>query len=436
MSFLGRQEAFILFIGDVLLLGLSLWGALFIRSGNVPTSPELFALLTPFFFIFAFWILVFFIADLYGRRAFVTGSALSAVLVQSQVTNAILAVFFFYFVPFFGVAPKTILFLSISISSVLIYIWRTRFFKFFQPSKQEGILIVGTGQIVEELSRGLAARRAHATLYRLLEVGEGLASYVQAHRISTVVMPIEESHNLKGHLKDLLFSHVRFIDESLLYEELFGRVPAATIDDSWVLRYLSQSPRRTYDISRRFFDIVISFLLGVISLVVYPFVVIAIYLEDRGNPFIVQKRVGKGGREIHILKFRTMKVNDDGVWHDKKGDARVTRVGKILRKSRIDELPQLWNVLGGGLSLIGPRPELPKLAVLYEKEIPYYHLRHLVTPGLSGWAQIHHDSPPHSIEETKEKLAYDLYYLKHRTVLLDTEIGLKTLRILLSRTGI
>lgn len=436
MSFLGRQEAFILFIGDTLLFGLSLWLALFLRSRSLPTGSELSTLVLPFSFIFALWLLVFFIADLYGRRAFTTGSVLSSILLQAQIANAIMAVFFFYLVPYFGVAPKTILFLSIVISSLFIYIWRTRFFKFFQPSRKEGILIIGSGPTIEEISKGLATRRAAATLYRLSEVKEDLAPYIEEHRISTVVMPVSGTYAPASHLKNLLFSHIRFIDVSLIYEELFGRVPTASIGDSWILQYLSQSPHRIYDIGRRALDIIVSASIGLISLVVYPFVILAIYLEDRGWPFIVQKRVGKDGREMRIIKFRTMKESDEGAWHDKKGDSRVTKVGKFLRKSRLDELPQLWNVLGGGLSLIGPRPELPKLASLYEKEIPYYHLRHLVTPGLSGWAQIHHDSPPHSILETKEKLAYDLYYLKHRSIMLDAEIALKTLRILLSRTGI
>lgn len=436
MSFLGRQEAFILFIGDALFLGLSLWLALFFRSRGVPTGPELYLLVTPFSFIFALWLLVFFIADLYGRRAFATRSALSSVLFQTQIINAVLAVFFFYFIPYFGVAPKTILFLSITISFFFIYLWRTRFFKFFQPSRKEGILVIGTSSIIEETVLGLAARRTSATMFRLREVKDDLAAYITENNISTVVMPIFGPYTPAGHLKNLLFSHVRFVDASLLYEELFGRVPTASINDSWVLQYLSQAPRRLYDIWRRVLDIIISVPLGLVSLVIYPFVIIAIYLEDKGSPFIVQKRLGRGGKEMYIVKFRTMKESDEGVWHDKNGDSRVTRVGKFLRRSRIDELPQLWNVLGGKLSLIGPRPELPKLATLYEKEIPYYHLRHLVTPGLSGWAQIHHDSPPHSIEETKEKLAYDLYYLKHRSIMLDMEIALKTLRILLSRTGI
>lgn len=107
-----------------------------------------------------------------------------------------------------------------------------------------------------------------------------------------------------------------------------------------------------------------------------------------------------------------------------------------MRKSRLDEFPQLWSILKGESSLIGPRPELPKLVELYKKEIPHYNVRHLIKPGLSGWAQIHHEKPPHSVEETKEKLAYDLYYIKHRSVWLDQKIALQTIKTLLSRVGV
>jgi lipopolysaccharide/colanic/teichoic acid biosynthesis glycosyltransferase len=180
-------------------------------------------------------------------------------------------------------------------------------------------------------------------------------------------------------------------------------------------------------------DVVISFPLALASLVFYPFVIAARKIE--GYPvFIYQERVGKNQKPIRIMKFGSMTVSDGGVWVT-KSDNRITKVGAFLRKSRIDELPQLWNILRGDLSLIGPRPELPNLVELYKKEIPHYNVRHLIKPGLSGWAQIHHEKPPHSIEETVDKLSYDLYYVKHRSFLLDLKIALQTVKTLLSRVG-
>ncbi len=133
-------------------------------------------------------------------------------------------------------------------------------------------------------------------------------------------------------------------------------------------------------------------------------------------------------------------ANDDANW-EKENENRVTRVGRFLRKARIDELPQLWNVLKGDLSLIGPRPEFQVPVEKYTREIPYYNVRHLIQPGLSGWAQIYHDEHPHhgdpdNIRKTKDKLSYDLYYIQHRSLALDVKIALRTLQTLLSRSGV
>jgi lipopolysaccharide/colanic/teichoic acid biosynthesis glycosyltransferase len=139
-----------------------------------------------------------------------------------------------------------------------------------------------------------------------------------------------------------------------------------------------------------------------------------------------------------MRKFRSMTGADSGS-EVLKSKLRVTPLGKMIRRTRIDELPQLWNVFKGDLSLIGPRPEFPALVEEYRKHIPYYHLRHLVKPGLSGWAQLYHDNHPHhgsDVEATREKLSYDLYYLTHRSLTLDATIALKTVKKLLTRSGV
>ncbi len=185
-------------------------------------------------------------------------------------------------------------------------------------------------------------------------------------------------------------------------------------------------------------DILISFVIGAISLLLYPLVYLAIKFDDGGNIFIYQERIGQNNHQIKIVKFRTMSVDDEGVGEENKV-MKITRVGKILRSTRVDELPQLWNVFRGDISLIGPRPELPKLVSLYEKEISFYNVRHLIKPGLSGWAQLYQETPPKfaaDYSETKTKLSYDLFYIKNRSFWLDIKIALKTMKTLLSRSGI
>ena len=179
-------------------------------------------------------------------------------------------------------------------------------------------------------------------------------------------------------------------------------------------------------------------MLGLLSLVFYPFLIIAIKLQDGGPVFYSQIRTGQNNRPIVMRKFRSMSGSDQG-GEVLKSKLVVTPVGKFLRKTRIDEIPQLWNVLKGDLSLIGPRPEFPALVAEYGKHIPYYHLRHLVKPGLSGWAQLYHDNHPHhgtEVEATREKFSYDLYYLTHRSLVLDATIALKTIKKLLTRSGV
>jgi lipopolysaccharide/colanic/teichoic acid biosynthesis glycosyltransferase len=240
-------------------------------------------------------------------------------------------------------------------------------------------------------------------------------------------------------LYDVAFQKERFalVDAAEIYQELFSRVPLTLINYEWILSNLSAS--RFYDALKRSIDIVASAIAGIISLVFYPFVMLAIKLEDGGAIFITQERVGRFQKPIHIYKFRSMTGNDQGNYGaDGKSELTVTRVGKWLRILRLDELPQLWNVFRGDLSIVGPRPELPALAKSYSDSITYYNARYLVSPGLTGWAQLRHDRHPHhgaNIEETRTKLSYDLFYLKNRSLLLDAYIMLQTLRILLTAKG-
>jgi lipopolysaccharide/colanic/teichoic acid biosynthesis glycosyltransferase len=181
-------------------------------------------------------------------------------------------------------------------------------------------------------------------------------------------------------------------------------------------------------------DIVVASVLILISLPLYPFIMLVIALSSKGPVCIFQKRIGKDNKVIIIPKFRTMTVNDGGVWVT-ENDTRITKVGKFLRATRIDELPQLFSVLKGDMSLIGPRPDIYDLGMKLEQEIPYYAIRNVIKPGLSGWAQIEQYAPPQSLEETKIRLAYDFYYIKNRSLVLDIKIALRTIKTLLSRVG-
>ena len=238
---------------------------------------------------------------------------------------------------------------------------------------------------------------------------------------------------------DAAFHKHRFslLDATALYQEVFERAPLSLINYEWVLANVNAS--RVYDIVKRVIDIVCATLGALVSLLFYPFIMLAIKFDDGGSIFIVQERVGRFQKPIRIFKFRSMSGNDEGNYGSTgKSKLTVTRVGYWLRLLRLDEFPQLWNVVRGDLSLVGPRPELPALAAQYNARIPYYNARYLVAPGLTGWAQVRHDRDPHhgtDIAETKTKLSYDLYYLAHRSLLLDIFIMLQTIRIFVTARG-
>jgi lipopolysaccharide/colanic/teichoic acid biosynthesis glycosyltransferase len=231
-------------------------------------------------------------------------------------------------------------------------------------------------------------------------------------------------------LYNFLYSDIYFTTVDALHETIFERISINRLRHEWFIENIRRTPHVAYDSLKRMMDVGVSGILYIISLPLYPFISLAIWLDDPGSIFYQQKRIGQFGKEIEITKFRSMTMSSE--------DKRVTKVGWFLRKTRIDELPQLYNVLEGKLSLIGPRPETPSLVNFYEKEISYYQARHLIKPGISGWAQLRHKNPPKfeaQIQATKEKLSYDLYYVKNRSLLLDIKIGLWTLRVLASRSG-
>jgi exopolysaccharide biosynthesis polyprenyl glycosylphosphotransferase len=168
-----------------------------------------------------------------------------------------------------------------------------------------------------------------------------------------------------------------------------------------------------------------------------PFIVLAIKMTSSGPVLFTQERVGRNGKPFRLLKFRSMQDGAEaatGATWAGKNDARITKVGRFLRKTRLDEIPQIWNVLKGDMGFVGPRPERPEFVQWLSQSIPYYNLRHIIRPGLTGWAQVSYEYGA-SLEQTKQKLAYDLYYIKHMTVSLDLLIMFKTIKTVLLARG-
>lgn len=449
MSLLNRKEPLILLLGDLGSLVIALWFSLLIRGAEMPSKDLFLAHLGPFSLLFVVWIFVFYVAGLYEKHTTILKSRLPSVLASTQLINSALAVVFFYLVPYFGITPKTILFIYLFVSLVLILSWRIYGYFLIGRGHPSNAIIIGSGEEMKELLEEVNNNPIYnmrfilsVDLNRADEKGfwDEIVSSIYSEEVSIVAIDLANKNvePVLPHLYNLIFSKISFIDMHKIYEDIFDRVPLSLVRYNWFLENISTQQRTTYDVLKRIMDIIISLPAFLISLLFYPFVWLAIKLEDGGPIFISQERVGKFGRTIHIFKFRSMERNDLNLGSIDHAQNKITKVGKILRRTRVDELPQLWSVLKGGLSLIGPRPELPAGVARYTEEIPYYNIRHLIKPGLSGWAQIYHEAHPHhgvDVSETAKKLSYDLYYIKNRSFLLDIKIALRTLKTLASIVG-
>ena len=443
-----RPRTAILFVGDIFFFIFALWLSLFVRSFEFPTREVLTEHFAPFSLLFVVWIIIFFIAGLYESRSILLARrALSGTLLVAQTINFILAALFFFFIPLFGIAPKTLLFIYLIISFFLVLVWRAFLFPLFGLQSSDRAVIVGDTSETRELATALTiARYSPVKIAAMIDPNEPqlirkVAEAITTHTPRFVIADLDNEHisHAFPRLYTYLLQGIRFLDAAALYEDVFGRIPLSHIDEGWIARNISKSVSVVYDPLKRVIDIICAVMIGLLSLVVYPFVVVAIWLEDRGAPFVSLLRVGEGGQVFKMYKFRSMNGNDQGTY----GQAgvtklHITKVGKYLRAWRLDELPQVWNILMGDLSFIGPRPETPALVAIYEKEIPYYGVRHLIKPGLSGSAQLYHHGDPHhatDVSATKMKLSYDVFYLKHRSLTLDLSIFIKTIRRILMRTN-
>lgn len=425
MKIAGRKDALALLLGDLVALILALWVTLLLRYLTLPSGDLFLIHLVPFSYIFATWLLVFFTADLYRRHTSLFKSRLPGRLFNAQLVNSAIAITFFYLIPYFNITPRITLFVFLIVSFCFILVWRRILAVRFSFGRHEKMIFLCRGEYVEEIVTELRNNKN----YNIEVLTNHRPDPSRDHGALLVIDPYsEEASQAMKDFYQLLLAGCRFISAANLYEELFERIPIELVREQWFLENISTRPKLFYDFAKRIFDLVLALALTAVSLVFYPLVWLGIKLTDGGPVFFTDQRVGKNGREFVIHKFRSMTLSGE----------QVTGFGLFLRKTRIDELPQLWSVVKGEQSLVGPRPERSMYVDIYRREIPFYDIRHVIAPGLSGWAQIYHDNHPHFAlgqAETEEKLAYDLFYVKNRSLLLDITIALRTIVTLLSAKG-
>ncbi|MFB0535399.1 MAG: sugar transferase [Anaerolineae bacterium] len=296
------------------------------------------------------------------------------------------------------------------------------------PDKQETVIITTDGR--EQTAA--VGRQQSAIGLSVLGDRHTLKTLVTQHQVSALVLAI--THEVDGELLQILMDclelGVEIIPMPVLYEQLTGRVPVEHIGGNWYVAMPIHHPGTSALnwLVKRAADIVLASL-GILCLApVFPLLVLALYLDSPGPIFYTQERVGKGGRRFRVYKFRSMVPDaekDQAVWAQER-DHRVTRVGRILRRTHVDEFPQFFNILKGEMSAVGPRPERPEFVEELAREIPFYRVRHAVKPGMAGWGLVKQGYGA-SKEDALLKLQYDLYYIKHQSLWLDAVILLKTI---------
>ncbi len=427
MSLLGKKEGAVLLLGDLVAFIVALWLALALRYWSAPDLELFTAHLRAFLPLYLIWVLVFFISDLYRRQTILLSRPehLLRMLLRAQIINSLLSVVAFYFVPYFdraGITPKTNLFLHLLCALVLLWLWRSYVLHWLAERRPARVYFACAGKEVEEIKQALTERAQ--SRFVLSEHDPELIIFDKYSQTHDHLLPDFYRRFFRG---------TKFVPMHNFYEEVFERVPLSLVNEKWFLENISNQPKRWYALGKRLMDLILGSLLFIFSLPFYLVVPILIKIEDGGEVFYADERIGKGGRKIVLHKFRSMSLESD------LAKRHTTKIGRWLRRTRIDELPQLWSVIRGEQSLVGPRPEKSDYAALYRQQIAYYDARHLIAPGLSGWAQLYQDNHPHfqsNLEATAEKLSYDLYYLKNRGWWLDVKIALKTLRTLVSQSGV
>ena len=458
---LEKIKRYVLIGGDVFVLYLSLWLTLLLRYGGEFSGDVWGRHFWAFTIIYAVWLVIFYINDLYSLHLAANNVQFYSRLSRALLAGAALAAVFFYFIPYFGITPKTNLFLNILILAALFPLWRQIYNVFLKSSAlSQNILILGLTKESEELIQYLLNKpqlgykltavcdpdgdqtvNISTPSFKGIKIFRGLESVRQVIISSGVQILISaKDPRLDPEILKTFYSllplKIKIVGLEQFYESIVGKIPLSLIGEIWFLENLFEGEKGIYEKAKRILDVCMAFCLGLTSLPLFPFIAAAVKLNSPGNVFYTQKRIGKGGQMFWLVKFRSM-VQDaekDGAKWAEKEDTRITKVGNFLRKSRLDELPQLWNVLKGEMSFIGPRPERPEFVRELEKQIPFYQTRHLIKPGLTGWAQINFPYGA-SVEDAMEKLQYDLYYIKHRSLVLDFGVVLKTIKIVLSRGG-
>ncbi len=439
---LTRLKKSILLLGDFLFLNLALFLTLVIRYRQDTWLDNFRGHLPHFLVIFLIWLIVFYINDLYNLNLQASGRKFFRQTIGAVATSSLFSVIYFYLNVQSTIAPKTNLAIFIIVFVILFFFWRGLYQALVRSLIPESNLaIIGfnkhTEILIEELKNNPGSGYQTALIFKNAGEMDSLVESIQEKNIRAIVVcdDFGQSEKMREALFSCLKYHIVFFDYPDFYELLTGKVPVEAIGPSWFLENLKEGERNYFNFVKRIFDFFGALIILIFSLIFWPLIALIIKIESRGPVFFTQKRYGRNESIFKMIKFRTMRTDNNDGSPTAEGDSRVTGFGSFMRKTRLDEIPQVLNIIKGDMSFIGPRPERPEIVASLEHQIPFYKTRLLIKPGITGWDQVsgHYHSP--SLEDTLEKLQYDLFYLKHRSAYLDLAITLKTIATMLSRGG-
>lgn len=462
LRFGAGERKIVLLFGDLLVSAFSLVVALYfwaMKDAWLNFSWQFLKSRPPFWFFLLPVIWIIFLIELYdAHRSTRRGDTLKGIFIAATVSLII------YLIVYFTSEPNSLPRRGVAIFLICVtlgtIVWRMIYIRIFTaPRFLRRMLIVGAGKAGSTLSRIVRSIRPRPFEvvgfidddpekegmvkegFPVLGSGTELISIIKKEGITDLIFAITGDMNaaMFRSLVNAEESGIEITTMPKVYEELTGRVPIFLLQSDWLLRSFVDQYHANgfYEVTKRLIDIIAG-LIGIFFLILtYPLVALLIWI-DSGTPVIFkQTRLGRSGMEYEIRKYRTMKKDaeaDGKARMAQENDERVTRLGKILRKSHIDELPQFINVLKGEMSLIGPRPERPEFVDKLQEEIPFYRARLFVKPGFTGWAQVNQNYAA-TVEESGIKLEYDLYYIKHRNLLLDLLILIRTAGAVLGLKG-
>ncbi|MDO8664774.1 MAG: sugar transferase [Candidatus Liptonbacteria bacterium] len=427
--------------GDVLVLYLSLLLTLIARYGTDFYGKFIDQHFSPFTIIFVIWLWVFYISGLYDSKRLRNNIDFLKTLWLAIAVSAVLAMLFFYLIPYFGITPKTNLFVFLVIFATLEIIWRRFFNRATASSRAKTkIALVGSSRATEEISSFVKENpQLGYELTVWLKNKEDFSSFkkigdweklANKNGVDLIVIPryFKSEKEMAKIFYKLLTLDIEIMDLPVFYETIFQKIPLGDVNEEWFLNEIVEK-EKFYDNLKKGVEFVLAFALGITLLPLEILIAFLVKLSSRGPIIYKQTRVGKNGREFVIYKFRTMRADAEknGPQWAETGDKRITLIGKFLRYSHLDELPQLLNIVKGELSFVGPRPERPEFVKILREKIPYYDVRHIIKPGVTGWAQINYRYGA-SVEDAARKLEYDICYIKNRSLLLDIAVILKTFK--------